>query len=82
MFDVACRIANAMQSAGIKREGVNLFLADGAVAGQTVFHAHLHVLPRFAGDPFKLDIEKLVRTIPERDALDAQAAALASLVDR
>ena len=24
----------------------------GAVAGQTVFHAHLHVIPRYAGEPY------------------------------
>ncbi|MDD5696624.1 MAG: HIT family protein [Candidatus Pacebacteria bacterium] len=31
-------------------EGVNLYQANGPVAGQTVFHFHLHVLPRIPGD--------------------------------
>ncbi|WP_262391732.1 HIT domain-containing protein, partial [Nocardiopsis sp. CNR-923] len=31
-----------------------MFLADGEAAGQEVFHAHLHVFPRFAGDGFSV----------------------------
>jgi diadenosine tetraphosphate (Ap4A) HIT family hydrolase len=27
-------------------------LADGTAAGQSVFHCHLHVIPRAAGDGF------------------------------
>ncbi len=50
MFTVGRRVAAALKDAGVRLEGFNLFLADGAVAGQTVFHVHLHVLPRFVGD--------------------------------
>jgi histidine triad (HIT) family protein len=35
-------------------DGVNLINACGAAAGQTVFHFHIHVLPRYAGDPLRL----------------------------
>jgi diadenosine tetraphosphate (Ap4A) HIT family hydrolase len=31
-------------------DGYNIGFNDGVAAGQTVFHAHLHVIPRFAGD--------------------------------
>jgi histidine triad (HIT) family protein len=34
--------------------GVNLLQSSGAAAGQTVFHLHLHVIPRYAGDPLRL----------------------------
>jgi diadenosine tetraphosphate (Ap4A) HIT family hydrolase len=30
--------------------GYNIGLNDGAAAGQTVAHVHLHVIPRYAGD--------------------------------
>lgn len=35
-------------------EGVNLLQSSGAAAWQTVFHFHLHVIPRYAGDPLRL----------------------------
>jgi histidine triad (HIT) family protein len=38
----------------LRCDGVNLFLADGEEAGQEIFHAHLHVIPRYAGDGFGL----------------------------
>jgi histidine triad (HIT) family protein len=31
-------------------DGVNLYQASRAAAGQTVFHLHVHLLPRWAGD--------------------------------
>jgi len=34
--------------------GVNLINSCGAAAWQTVFHFHIHVIPRYAGDPLKL----------------------------
>jgi histidine triad (HIT) family protein len=35
-------------------DGVNLINSCGADAWQTVFHLHMHVIPRYAGDPLKL----------------------------
>jgi histidine triad (HIT) family protein len=32
-------------------DGVNLLNCSGAAAWQTVFHVHLHVIPRYADDP-------------------------------
>ena len=31
-------------------DGFNLGINEGAAAGQTVFHLHVHVIPRYAGD--------------------------------
>lgn len=31
-------------------DGFNLGINEGAAAGQTVFHLHFHVIPRYAGD--------------------------------
>jgi histidine triad (HIT) family protein len=35
-------------------DGVNLINSCGAAAWQTVFHFHVHVVPRYVGDPLKL----------------------------
>jgi diadenosine tetraphosphate (Ap4A) HIT family hydrolase len=31
-------------------DGYNIGINDGAAAGQTIFHLHLHVIPRYKGD--------------------------------
>jgi histidine triad (HIT) family protein len=38
-------------------DGVNLLNSCGQVAWQTVFHFHLHVIPRYAADPLRLPWE-------------------------
>jgi histidine triad (HIT) family protein len=35
-------------------DGVNVIQNNGRAAWQTVFHYHVHVLPRYAGDPIRL----------------------------
>lgn len=52
MMAVARWMAQAMRVSGLRCQGVNLLLADGAAAGQSVFHVHLHVIPRFESDGF------------------------------
>jgi histidine triad (HIT) family protein len=51
---MAQRMAAALRSSGLPCQGVNLFLADGEAAFQEVFHVHLHVIPRNAGDGFRI----------------------------
>jgi histidine triad (HIT) family protein len=35
-------------------DGVNLVNSCGAVAWQSVFHFHVHMIPRYEGDPLRL----------------------------
>jgi histidine triad (HIT) family protein len=70
MFRISHRLAAALRQSGVKCEGVNLFLADGEAAGQEVFHVHLHVFPRFAGDGFGLKLPPGYQDLPERPELD------------
>lgn len=76
MFTAAQRIAAALRVSGVRCEGVNLFLADGAAAFQEVFHCHLHVIPRFAGDGFSIVADSVVRDRPELDATAARIRAV------
>ena len=75
IFRVAQLAAAALRSSSLRFEGVNLFLADGEAAGQEVFHVHLHVFPRFAGDGFGLRLPPDYSVRP-RVELDEVASAL------
>ena len=46
---VAKKVARAMK-AGLNCEGLNIVQNNGELAGQTVFHYHMHVIPRYADD--------------------------------
>ncbi|MYI94201.1 HIT family protein, partial [Candidatus Poribacteria bacterium] len=35
-------------------DGLNLFQSNEPAAFQTVFHFHLHLIPRWEGDPLRL----------------------------
>ncbi|MFG0253423.1 MAG: HIT family protein [Phycisphaerales bacterium JB038] len=74
--DVGRSVATALRASALRCEGVNLFLADGAVAGQEVFHTHLHVFPRFARDGFELRFGEGYADRPPRGALETAAAAV------
>lgn len=46
-------IANAIKAA-LNPDGLNLFQSNEAAGFQTVFHFHLHLIPRWEGDPLRL----------------------------
>lgn len=70
MMTVAQQLAQALRSSTVPAEGINLWLADGEVALQSVFHTHLHVIPRNTDDGFFIggDFHD-----PGRPVLDGQA---------
>jgi histidine triad (HIT) family protein len=49
----AQRIAKRIE-ASLRPDGFNLLNATRAAAWQTVFHFHIHVIPRYEDDPLKL----------------------------
>lgn len=40
----------AMLDAELRLDGYNIGINEGAAAGQTVMHVHMHVIPRYRGD--------------------------------
>ena len=57
--DLAACARTAQRVAGRARDrlgatGINLLQSSGAAAWQTVFHLHVHVIPRYDGDPLRL----------------------------
>jgi diadenosine tetraphosphate (Ap4A) HIT family hydrolase len=75
IFIVGQRLAAAIRRSGVRCEGVSLTLADGAAAGQDVMHCHLHVLPRFEGDAYRVCT---TWSAPPRHELDAVATLIRS----
>jgi histidine triad (HIT) family protein len=77
--DLAACMAAAQELAGRQRErlgavGINLLNSCGAAAWQTVFHFHVHVIPRYDDDPLRLPW----RPAPgDADAIREAAARLA-----
>lgn len=74
---VSQRMAFALREA-LAPDGIGVHQLNGAAAGQTVFHYHMHLIPRHMGDPPALhgrvqgDDAELARTAAEiRAALGA-----------
>jgi histidine triad (HIT) family protein len=61
----------------LRPDGLNLISSAGAAASQTVFHLHLHVVPRWAGDHFG-DIWPLSPPLTEQAKDEAAAAVRAA----
>ncbi|MEG2046600.1 MAG: HIT family protein [Comamonas sp.] len=53
VMHTAQRVAQAAEQA-FGPDGITLFQANGAAGGQTVFHFHLHMLPRHVDDGMHL----------------------------
>ena len=49
VFQVAVKVAKALKE-GLNLEGLNIVQNNGEIAGQTVFHFHMHLIPRYKGD--------------------------------
>ena len=49
----AARVARAIRAA-FEPAGLSVYQANGKAAGQTVFHFHMHLVPRHEGDGMQL----------------------------
>ena len=58
MFKMAKKVGIALKGSKLGCKGINYFLADGAEAGQDIFHVHLHVIPRYRKDGFYMHMPR------------------------
>lgn len=68
MVTIGQRIAQAARASGLHANGNNLVINDGRAAFQSVFHIHLHVVPRRDGDRLSFAKGLLLRRDPDREA--------------
>lgn len=59
----------------VSPDGINLVQANGEGAGQTVFHVHMHILPRKNGDELKMNWGHQPGDMDEAKALGEKIAA-------
>ena len=67
MVTIGQRIARAARQSGLHADGNNVVINDGKAAFQSVFHIHLHVLPRQDGDKLSFAKGMLLRRDPDRE---------------
>jgi histidine triad (HIT) family protein len=76
LFSVVKRVSAAVKKT-VGAEGISILQLNGRAAGQTVMHFHVHVIPRFGGDPLSKAIGAMVGhqgfQKPERRDLDETA---------
>ena len=76
VFRATARVAKAVQAA-FGPQGISVYQANGPAAGQTVFHFHIHVVPRWERDGMELTWP--VKN-PPREQLEANAAKIRALL--
>ena len=75
VFVLAKRIAKALKSA-LNCDGLNIVQNNGEVAGQTVFHFHMHIIPRYDNDGQHITWIPGTSEAEEREAIAAQIKSL------
>lgn len=75
--ETARRVARAAHAA-LKPDGITLMQFNGEAGGQTVFHLHMHVIPRWADRPMKGHGHA---PMADMELLKATAARIAAAMD-
>jgi histidine triad (HIT) family protein len=68
MVAIGQRIARAARESELGADGNNVVVNDGGAAFQSVFHIHLHVLPRRNGDKLSFAKGMVLRRDPDRES--------------
>jgi histidine triad (HIT) family protein len=82
MFTTAKMMGNAVKKSKLRCRGINYLLADGAEAGQEVFHAHLHVIPRYRSDGFWLHMPTSYEQETDLKELEKNAGKIRAAMEK
>jgi histidine triad (HIT) family protein len=78
LYEVATRLMPVIQQVSGCHD-MNVVVNSGPAAGQDVFHFHVHLIPRRAGDGFEISLPFSASEMPDRTRLDAMAARIGAV---
>lgn len=85
VWSVGHKMAKALRRSSLDCQGINVVVCDGEAAFQTVFHFHLHVIPRYPGDgvgePFTVETHERAKSLRDSDAHAIKAAVASTNED-
>lgn len=87
LFAVTARVARAMRESALGCDDMHIVLNDGPAANQSIPHVHVHLVPRWRGDMWKLALRLLEHPFSrllgpaKRAELDRQAAEIRAVLD-
>ena len=68
LFQLAAVVARALKEV-LHCDGLNIIQNNGEIAGQTVFHFHMHLIPRYEGDDLTVKWKEHSMDAEEMDQL-------------
>lgn len=71
VLPVVSKTARAMKDA-LGCDGINILQNNGEAAGQSIFHLHFHVLPRYKDDNFTIPWKTLTYNSGEAEEIAAK----------
>ena len=73
LFELAVKVSKAMKKA-LGFENMNVLQNNGTVAGQSVFHFHMHLIPRYENDGIDIKWNPTTPTDEEIEAVRKELA--------
>lgn len=71
MAKVVSRISKALKKA-FNLEGLNILNNNGLIAGQTVFHFHIHLIPRYKNDKIEFHLPNNIDIMDDKKYKEIQ----------
>jgi len=82
MGEAAQEWGNALMKTSLKPDGFNLMIAQGAAAGQELFHPHMHIIPRYHGDGLGMKFPEGYPAKRNADKLKKEAREIAAVLQK
>lgn len=77
---IVCKKLSKASLRGFKAQGTNIFMANGAIAGQQMPHVVVHIIPRFEND--KVEVFNLSRNKVEQSQIEQMSTLLKEYIEK